>query len=413
MKKLYVSLNIAICLLTLSVDAQSILDDTFGVNGKLNFSFNTNQWVRDIAVQPDGKIIAVGDYYFNSPWNQFFIKRLMPDGSADTTFGTPGEGPVSDYTGTVFFNYGAKCTPSSVLLLPDGKIMVSGSTSDETGNSGDYDFIIIKLNSDGSLDTTFRNQGVYTDDRPDYQGAGSMALQGDKVLVSASFSNGRLTRLNADGTTDTTFGTNGFNPTGGQMLIGTDNSIYIGSYSNGNNVRMTKYTPNGALDTSFADQGVRIVPFPVDTTWEKRLGYSYLSDDGKIFLTGTYSTSITSGYYGLTVAFDLEGNLLSGFGNGGMLIKEPQTWSSVGSGVMVTNNKVTVAYQTGLATNYDYTVASYKWTVHLLLILALMVKRRFILDQLIHMIILMQLLFSLMEKCFLADALPMVLHWHD
>lgn len=358
MKKLYVSLQIVLCLSVLSINAQSILDDTFGVDGKLNFSFSTNQFIRGIAVQPDGKIITIGDYYFNSPWNQFFIKRLMPDGSPDTTFGTPGEGPVSDYTGTVFFRYGAKCNPASVLLLPNGKIMVSGSTSDETGNSGDYDFIIIRLNSDGSLDTTFRDQGVYTEDRPGSQGAGSMVLQGDKVLLSATFSSGNLTRLNSDGTTDTTFGTNGFIASVGTMVIGPDNSIYMANYSN-NVIRLIKYESDGALDTSFADQGVRSIPFPFTTFVDRQLKYMHLSPDGKIFLTGSCWATLTSGHYGITVGFDLDGNLLSGFGDGGMLIKEPQTWSSIGKCVMVNNDKVTVAYQTGLATNYDYTVASY------------------------------------------------------
>jgi len=354
MKKLYVSLNIALCLSTISVSAQTILDNTFGVDGKLNFSFSSNQWIRDIAVQPDGKIITVGNYNFGRPTDRFFIKRLMPDGSADATFGTPGEGPVSAYTGTVFFNYDAKCVPAKVLILPDGKIMVSGSTSDQTDNAGDYDFIIVRFNSDGSLDTTFRDQGVYTENRPGYQGAGLMALQGNKVLASAGFNNGHLTRLNPDGTTDTSFGTGGFIADSGRLVIAPDNSIYEGYYSN--SIGLVKYTPDGALDTSFADQGERSIPF---ASLRNRLDYLHLSNDGKIFFTGSYETSNTSGHYGLTVGFDLEGNLLSGFGNGGLLVKEPQTWSSSGSGVMVTNDKVTVAYQTGLGTNYDYTVASY------------------------------------------------------
>lgn len=359
MRKLYTSLKMALCLSVVSVNAQNVLDNTFGTNGKLNFSFGTNQWIRDIAVQPDGKIVVVGDYYFNSPSNRIFIKRLMPDGSPDPTFGNnEGVDPTSGYMSAVIFNYGAKTSVGSVLVLPDGKIMVTGNTSDQGGNSGDYDFLIAKFNADGTFDTTFYDEGIYTADLPGFQSAGSMTLQGDKILISGNFGTSGLTRFNMDGSVDTTFGNNGTAAgVGGRLMMMTDGSFYTAYYST-SAFGLRKYTADGILDTSFGNQGLKAVS--VGTTWWwASMGYATLTPDGTIYLTGQYAPTSASGYYGLTVAFDLQGNLLTNFANGGMLVKEPQTWSARGEGIMLNNNKVTVAYTTGLATNYDYTVASY------------------------------------------------------
>jgi serralysin len=99
----------------------------------------------ELTVQPDGKILLVGASNRSHTAN---ILRLNADGSIDTSFGTGG---------VVAFDVtpNGSNRPSSVLVQPDGKILVVGSSSLYTSNS---DFGIIRLNPDGSQDSSFGSQ---------------------------------------------------------------------------------------------------------------------------------------------------------------------------------------------------------------------------------------------------------------
>lgn len=308
-------------------------------------------------VQPDGRIIAVGDYYFNSPYNQFYIQRLMPDGTPDTTLG----GEDNLYPGAVFFNYGAKSAAQDVAVLPDGKILVCGYTSDQTGNSGNKDLLVVKFNSDGTVDTTFGQQGVFTTNISDSQTAESITLQGDKILVSGTLGPGSLMRLNANGTIDTTFGTSGYAPYGGnKVIVMPDGNLlvpFFGPLNAGFAARgVRKYNSEGILDSTFGNGGTASVDF---TGVENYINDLFLAPDGKIFFTGTHRISSSMPYYGVIVGFDAQGNILNDFGNGGKVIRIPSIGMCHGKGIMIQNNKLVVAYTTGITSNYDYTVAAY------------------------------------------------------
>src|SRR5947208_3314162 len=92
------------------------LDPTFGTGGRVVTDFNNStDWLSRIAVQPDGKIVAIGDTH---PSHRGALARYNPDGTLDPTFGDGGK---------VITVATVRESVAGLLILPDGKIMVSGS----------------------------------------------------------------------------------------------------------------------------------------------------------------------------------------------------------------------------------------------------------------------------------------------
>ena len=155
-----------------------------------------NGYVGSIAIQSDGKILCGG---FFSSFNEATtdkIVRLNSDGTRDTAFTTN--------TGSSFFGNGI----NSLAVQPDGKIICAGDFIAFNGTTVNH---IVRLNSDGTRDSTFTtNTGTAFN-----QQAISLAIQSDgKIVVGGNFTsfNGttsrRIARLNSDGTLDTSFTTN-------------------------------------------------------------------------------------------------------------------------------------------------------------------------------------------------------------
>lgn len=107
------------------------LDKTFGTNGFVNDACYAFQ---DASFQSDGKIILLGS-------NE--LRRYSSSGELDLSFG---------YGGSVSFG---NCFANSMGILPNGKILVGGSTT-----YNDTDFLFIRFNQNGTLDTTFGINGV-------------------------------------------------------------------------------------------------------------------------------------------------------------------------------------------------------------------------------------------------------------
>ena len=224
------------------------LDTTFNSTGTKTISFGgTSDTVRAVAIQSDGQIVLAG-----SNGSDVVVARLnAADGSLDTTFDSTG-------MQTVTFG-GAMNFASAVAIQSNGQIVVAG------GNGAD--FAIARLNSDGSLDTTF-NGGTKT---VSISGGGvdsatSVAIQADgKIVVAGETpSSFAVIRLNpADGSLDTTF-----NGTGEQTVSfgGTDflasvciqpdeKIVLIGATTQGGNLAIARLTTAGVLDTSFNGTG--------------------------------------------------------------------------------------------------------------------------------------------------------------
>ena len=150
-----------------------------------------NNYVNCITLQPDGKVLVGGAFRSYNGRGYNYIIRLNSDGSIDTTFSS-GDG----------FN----APVNTIDLQDDGKIIVGGEFTSFDGNDANY---IIRLNSNGSQDDLFRNNASFNG----Y--VRTIKIQRDgKILVGGDFSNYNgtiigttpyITRLNSDGSLDTSF----------------------------------------------------------------------------------------------------------------------------------------------------------------------------------------------------------------
>ena len=200
------------------------LDTSFSTDGKVSTDFGSNSDISySVAVQSDGKILVAG-----KGSSDFALVRYKNNGSLDTTFSSDGK-----VTTAVGSNYDEG---RSVTLQSDGKILVAGSTWNDSGNS---DFALVRYNSDGSLDTTFSSDGkVITAFGSSNDLSYGVTVQSDgKILVAGYTDNGinlndfAVVRYNSDGSLDTTFDSNILNGTpiyieGGNAVV-LDNDVQI------------------------------------------------------------------------------------------------------------------------------------------------------------------------------------------
>lgn len=143
----------------------------FGSGGYTVTDFTPgNDFLYDIARQPDGRIVAVGG---QSGTDNIAVARFLPDGAPDPSFGTGGR---------VTVDLGGEETAYALALQPNGKIAVAGET-DATG-TGD-DMFVIRLMPDGTLDQGFGVDGIRI---IDFDGgddaARDLLLQADGQLVA-------------------------------------------------------------------------------------------------------------------------------------------------------------------------------------------------------------------------------------
>ena len=219
------------CILTLLFICSTLFTHTTSAlqAGEIDPSFLTgvpagaDGTVNTTALQPDGKILIGGQFTTYNGTTVNRIARLNTDGILDTTF----------TTGT-----GADNSVNTITIQPDGKILVGGWFTTYNGTTVNG---IARLNTDGTLDTTF-TAGTGIDN---YTSVYTVAIQSDgKILIGGNFTtyNGTtvnyITRLNTDGTLDTTFtstGTNSdvntitFQPDGNKAIIGGSFTNYNGS----------------------------------------------------------------------------------------------------------------------------------------------------------------------------------------
>ncbi len=185
------------------------LDSTFGVGGEVATDFNGgNDDALSVLLQPDGRIVAVGDATSIANFYDFALTRYLPDGTIDTTFGNLGK---------VESDFGAANLDQarSAVLQSDGKIVAAGTTV--TRNGLDQLFAVVRYNSDGSQDAAFGNGGLATVDFGSFlQSARSVLIQSDGKLIAVGYpdtessdSDFLTARLNTDGTLDSSFGVGG------------------------------------------------------------------------------------------------------------------------------------------------------------------------------------------------------------
>ncbi len=297
------------------------LDTSFDADGKVSTDFtaadDTDKGC-SVAVQPDGKIVVAG-----SSNADFALARYNSDGSLDASF--DGDGKV---TTAITQSIDAA---RSLAIQADGKILVSGSGADGA-------LALARYNDDGSLDSSFDGDGIVT--LPGNTGM-SMAVQSDgKILVAGSRLMGTdgvhdefsLARFNADGSLDTSFSddgmlttkigdaSNGFSvavQADGKILVaGTSyRPVEIGSQLLQGDFALARYTSSGSLDTSFDGDGWLTTALGAADDVASSVA---LQSDSKILVSGVSYHSDGSSDFAL-VRYNADGSLDASFDGDGKL----------------------------------------------------------------------------------------------
>ncbi|WP_309398343.1 immunoglobulin domain-containing protein [Cerasicoccus maritimus] len=205
--------------------------------------------VNAVGLQSNGKILAGGNVsLFQGTGDAEALRRLNSDGTLDTSFNS-GNAGLAASSGSPEVNV--------IYVLSDDKILVGGTFSTYNGVSRSG---IVKLNADGTLDTSFDTTGVggtlrYVND---------IEIQADgKVLISGGFSSvggvvrSNIARLNTDGSVDTSFAPTLTSAAIYDMALAADGDIYVGgAYSQGfaqpTLNLLYRLNSDGSLDNGFS-----------------------------------------------------------------------------------------------------------------------------------------------------------------
>jgi len=286
-------------------NADGTLDASFGSGGKV--STPTSLSLSDdrpgaIALQHDGKPVVAGFEVSGANPNQKpVVARYTTAGVLDPTFATGGIFHLpSSFLGTA----------RPVTIQPDGKILV-GITGLGFGSGGNTIYLpqVMRLTSDGVLDSKFGAQGLATLNSAGDDLVGQVAVQPDgKIVVAGDNSHntqGIVWRLNSNGALDTSFNGQGWLsvampvsamallPTGQVLVSGTDTTVPI------QKLEVARVTAGGLLDTSFTNTAGQsgIVESAAPGVGLMEIDSMALAPDGRFVISGYDSDSDSSRHF--------------------------------------------------------------------------------------------------------------------
>ena len=296
----YTTTNIDIVLLQYKPDGS--IDSSFGVNGIVVTDIAKDDYVYDMVMQPDGKIIVAGNRVKNENDNQTsFVVRYMPDGSLDNSFGKKG---------IVLTTYNTNTEITSISLQSDNKIIIGGNYFG-IGN----EYMLVRFRTDGSVDSSFGINGLarlsFGYDLGDYAQLFDITVQRDGKIIAIG-NNGVfeyhlvVARFTANGAVDSSFGggkgyTSSFFEEGssaaGTALVQEDGKIIVtGAYYNeiGYFV-ILRLKENGVVDSSFGENGITLTSFEGITSLFSNS--AAIQQDGKVVQVGNVLQGNPSYYY--------------------------------------------------------------------------------------------------------------------
>ena len=344
------------------------LDTSFDSDGKVttDIGVSTEDLIYSLDLQSDGKIVVAG-YSYSGGQSDFALVRYNTNGSLDTTF---------DIDGKIVTDIGAAIADNarSVAVQSDGKIVVAGFSN----IGATSDFVLVRYNVNGSLDTSFDSDGKVTTDIGTNSGdtALTVVLQSDGKIVAAGYSDVggsgdfALVRYNVDGSLDTSFDSDGKVTTdigigssdsaGYSVVLQSDGKIVFAGSSvvgGSSDIVVVRYNANGTLDTSFDSDGK--VTTDIGTNSGDTALTVVLQSDGKIVAAG-YSDVGGSGDFAL-VRYNVDGSLDATFDNDGKVVSDIGTLSddAANSVVLQSDGKIVVAGYSDAGGSYDMIVGRF------------------------------------------------------
>jgi uncharacterized delta-60 repeat protein len=282
-------------------------DSTFGTNGLILMKFTGESgWLYDGAVLANGEILVGG--MLEQPAG-FAVARFTSKGQLDTSFGSSGIASVNPDPTNGWYNI----TGQSMTVQPDGKILMTG-----IGNYNYLPVTRFNANGSldstfGNGGTTLIPLATFGSQFISIQGGDGLAVQADgKIIVDGwayetgySRSDWILARLNVNGTLDTGFNGSGvttLNFAGGadkanDVAIAADGKIMVAGRADvgatlgqGYNLALARFNTNGTLDTTFNGNGEIIFP-PLPSVFEEIWSVDF-QPDGKLDAVVGYNTDM-------------------------------------------------------------------------------------------------------------------------
>ena len=270
------------------------LDIGFSGDGKLTTAIIASIYRSDhlfgLALQPDGKIIAVGGTSNNMGDDDFALVRYNTDGSLDNSFSGDG---------IQITNVAITDVATDVSLQNDGKIVVAGYAN--------YTGTIARYLPDGNLDNSFSGDGIQTFAVSSYTIGTTVGIQSDgRIVVGGFFLNslnverGVVVRVNADGTLDNSFSGDGMQIVdfgGGDFYIGdltfqNDGKILITGFATLLGYRefyVARINVDGSPDHNFSGDGLATPNTGANPPIAPGIATSIaVLPDSRIMLAGSY-----------------------------------------------------------------------------------------------------------------------------
>jgi uncharacterized delta-60 repeat protein len=361
----------------LATAAPGDLDLTFGNEGVADLPFDPSVHAggADAAVAPDGRIYVLRQRHLTCGTSgcdsQATVEGLLPDGSADNSFGSGGEVDLGDEQGTslavdsngkvlvttidqigtltrlnpngtvdesfgekgrVHFghnagfplNTGAGIYGAHVAVREDGRIVVA---SDQGTSTGSTQLELLQYLSNGAVDPSFgRGAAVTTDLQRDW---GGIAFSGHGVMTLADApcctrsTPVQVASLLPDGTPNVAFG-------GGERIVETGDGTYVvavlslpgdriavvgAHYGGVGNAFALGFRPNGSLDRRFGRRGVLSLGGTFDS-----VGAAVADQKGRITVAGSARVQLPSTSRRVSLLtlrrFNSEGRVDRSFGGG-------------------------------------------------------------------------------------------------
>jgi uncharacterized delta-60 repeat protein len=294
--------NLVSGFLVVRYNADGSLDESFGDKGRaindLGEPAPFTKTIYAIAIQSDGKIVAAGQYGASGDDSRIAVLRFNADGSIDTQFGEGGLAitSLSGYYDIV----------RDMALLPDGRIVVTGDT--QAGINDNRRSFINCYTVAGVLDKNFGINGVTIVTFSENADINSIAVtKTGKIIIAGNYTvydKHVLLKYNSDGSIDYSFGKDGlvvfgfdddiYSQSLSDIVLSADNKIItVGTaYTNSNNpyagILTVRFLENGAPDSSFGTNGYSII----NQTKRNMRGYAVeVNKTGNIIIAGGYNDS--------------------------------------------------------------------------------------------------------------------------
>ncbi len=289
------------------LEADGDLDPTFGSGGMTTFDFNLggvkNDTPRTVALQDDGKILVAGGVDGSVGNDDFGVLRLTSGGDPDPSFGLNG-------IRVVFFDLGGSNDEEvfGMAVQPTGEILLAGPVTIGWGN---VEMGVVRLLSSSITDTTFGTGGLarvafnLVGDAVDL--AFALALQSDgKILLAGGAEKDganwdfAVVRLGTDGVLDSAFSGDGkttedFDQGGAQrdvaygVALEPDGRIVVAGQVDGPNgdqdFGVARFDSSGNLDETFGSSGTMTVSFDLGGAEDELSGLA-VPPTGGVFLVG-------------------------------------------------------------------------------------------------------------------------------